>query len=155
NSLPYLIVPCLLWAAFWFGPRETSTLAAVSGIIALVHTWRNTVRVQAGQPAATVFAPFLGSSLTANQSLLVLQAFIGLVSLTALLFGAAVAERTRFQEGLAEAEARFRTIFEQAGVGVALVDTATGRFVRVNQRLCSLLGYTAEEVTGKTLQSIS
>ena len=52
-------------------------------------------------------------------------------------------------------EDSFRAVFEQAAVGVAQVETKTGRFVMVNQRYCDIVGYTAEELTGLTIQAIS
>ncbi len=39
-----------------------------------------------------------------------------------------------------------RALFEQAAVGVAQIDMATSRFVRVNQRLCAILGYPRQEL---------
>jgi PAS domain S-box-containing protein len=56
---------------------------------------------------------------------------------------------------LRESEARFRAIFEQAAVGVAEVDRETGRFIRVNERLCEILGYTSEELCIRTFQDIT
>lgn len=35
----------------------------------------------------------------------------------------------------------FRTIYEQATVGVALLNTRTGQFIRINQKYCDFLGY--------------
>jgi two-component system, LuxR family, sensor kinase FixL len=54
-----------------------------------------------------------------------------------------------------ESEARFRTIFEQAAVGVALIETATGRFVRINRSFADLLGYSVREMTDRTLREIA
>ena len=56
---------------------------------------------------------------------------------------------------LCRGEDSFRAVFEQAAVGVAQVKTKTGRFVMVNQRYCDIVGYTAEELTGLTIQAIS
>ncbi len=154
NSLPYVIVICLLWAAFRFGPRETSTLAAFSATIAIVHTWQHLIEIRSGRPPETILAPFIGSSLTANQSMSMLQVFISLVTVTSMVLAAAIAERKRFEEELTAAERRFRTIFEQAAVGVALIETVTGRFVRVNERFCKFLGYTVEEMGRMTFQAM-
>ncbi|MFW5740192.1 MAG: PAS domain-containing sensor histidine kinase, partial [Myxococcota bacterium] len=44
-----------------------------------------------------------------------------------------------------EGEALCRAVFEQAAVGVALIETLTGRYLRVNQSHCDLIGYTREE----------
>ncbi len=54
---------------------------------------------------------------------------------------AELAER-RMRESLV----RIRALFEQAAVGVARIDMATGRFVQVNQRLCEILGYSRREM---------
>ncbi len=60
------------------------------------------------------------------------------------------------EAALRESEERFRTIFEQAAVGVALIDSNSGRFLRINQRYCDLMGYTLEEMTDrKTFQEIT
>jgi PAS domain S-box-containing protein len=47
---------------------------------------------------------------------------------------------------LAGSEAEFRAIFENAPLGIAHV-TADGRWVRVNEALCRILGYPADELT--------
>lgn len=63
-----------------------------------------------------------------------------------------VAERTN---ALGESEARFRFLFEQMAVGVAQIDTVTGRFVRVNQKYVDIMGYTPAEMLALDFQSIS
>jgi len=65
-----------------------------------------------------------------------------------------VTERKRNEVALRESEERFRAIFEQAGVGIAVV-TADGRWLRVNQRLCELVGYTAEELQARRYQDLT
>ena len=54
-----------------------------------------------------------------------------------------------------ESEDRFRALFNQATVGVAQVDSATGQFVRVNQRYADILGYSPQELVGMTFQSLT
>jgi len=51
-------------------------------------------------------------------------------------------------------EAQFRATFEQAAVGIAHVDTV-GRWIRVNDRLCDIVGHTREELLGKTFRDIT
>ena len=57
-----------------------------------------------------------------------------------------ITERRQQKAALQESEQRFRAIFEQAAVGVALIDTATGRLLRVNRKYCELLQYTSDEL---------
>jgi PAS domain S-box-containing protein len=56
---------------------------------------------------------------------------------------------------LKESEERFRAIFEQAAVGVAQVDSSSGRFIRINYRYCDMLGYTIDEMSNLTFQSLT
>ncbi|WP_052055516.1 chemotaxis protein CheB [Myxosarcina sp. GI1] len=58
------------------------------------------------------------------------------------------------KKALKESEARFRSTFEQAAVGIAHVAT-TGRFISVNQRFCQIVGYSVNELTQITFQKIT
>ncbi len=53
-----------------------------------------------------------------------------------------------------DSEARFRSTFENAAVGIAHV-AADGSFLLVNGRFCEITGYAAEELKTKTFQDIS
>lgn len=62
--------------------------------------------------------------------------------------------RERLQEmvdrrtaALQASEARFRAIFEQAGIGVALGD-AEGRLIQANPAYCQIVGYSPDELAG-------
>jgi PAS domain S-box-containing protein len=65
-----------------------------------------------------------------------------------------ITERKRAEEALRESEGRFRGTFENAAVGIAHTDLE-GRFLRVNQKLCDILGYPREELLTKTAQDIT
>jgi len=54
----------------------------------------------------------------------------------------------------AQTEARFRLLFEQAPIGMAITTTA-GRFVQVNPALCATLGYTEAELLQKSLAEVT
>ena len=56
-----------------------------------------------------------------------------------------ITERRRRDRALEEAEERFRTAFQYAPIGMALV-TPQGRFSQVNAALCQMLGYSAEQL---------
>ena len=55
---------------------------------------------------------------------------------------------------VAESERRFRLTFERAGVGIAHV-AVDGRWLRVNEPLCEMLGYSRDELMSLTFQDIT
>jgi PAS domain S-box-containing protein len=65
-----------------------------------------------------------------------------------------ITERRRIEEILRESEERFRATFEHAAVGAAQVGI-DGRWLRVNRRLCEIVGYSQEELLGRTFQDIT
>ena len=65
-----------------------------------------------------------------------------------------LAERKRTETALRESDERFRAIFDQAAVGIAQVAT-DGRWLRINQKLCAITGYTHEELLTKSFQEIT
>ncbi len=56
-----------------------------------------------------------------------------------------VTERLQTEQTLLESEARFRTTFDQAAVGIAHV-SLDGRWLEVNRGLCDIVGYSREEL---------
>ena len=65
-----------------------------------------------------------------------------------------ITELKQTEVALAESERRFRSTFEQAAVGIAHV-AADGRWLRVNQRLSDIVGYSREELLGSNFQHIT
>jgi signal transduction histidine kinase len=84
--LHFACVPLLIWPAFRFGRRETVTASFLLSGIAIWGTLEGV-------------GPFLDRS--RNESLLLLQGFMGILTFTALVLAAVVAERRRAQEALA------------------------------------------------------
>src|SRR5246127_5856560 len=58
------------------------------------------------------------------------------------------------EKALRASEERFRGTFENAAVGIAHRD-ATGRFLRVNEKFCAIVGYSREELLQKTVRDIT
>jgi diguanylate cyclase (GGDEF)-like protein/PAS domain S-box-containing protein len=65
-----------------------------------------------------------------------------------------VTQRKRAEAAIRESEARFRRTFEHSASGMAHIDMDR-RFIRVNRRLCEILGYAEEELLGLTGREIS
>ncbi|PYO42948.1 MAG: hypothetical protein DMD29_02780 [Gemmatimonadetes bacterium] len=83
--LEFATVPLLLWAAFRFGPREAATAILLLSGLAIWGTLEG-------------YGPF--AQRTQNESLLLLQAFVAVVSVSTLTLAAVVAERRRVEARL-------------------------------------------------------
>ena len=81
--LEYLCTPFLIWAAFRFGRRKAATAIF---LLAAIATWGT----------SHGFGPFGGES--QNTSLLLLQAFIGIMAVTAMTLAAEFTEHKRTDE---------------------------------------------------------
>jgi len=57
-------------------------------------------------------------------------------------------------EKFRESESKFRAAFEHSGIGMAIV-SFEGKWLKVNGRLCELLGYSEEELLSKTFMDIT
>ncbi|MCU7939450.1 MAG: PAS domain S-box protein [gamma proteobacterium symbiont of Bathyaustriella thionipta] len=58
-------------------------------------------------------------------------------------------------QALASSESRVRALFDNAGVGIAEIESASGKFRHINQYYCNLLGYTAQEMLNMDFQTIT
>jgi diguanylate cyclase (GGDEF)-like protein len=81
--LEYLCIPFLIWAAFRFGRRKAATAICV---LAAIATWGT----------LHGFGPFSRES--QNTSLLLLQAFVGIMAILSLVLAAEVTEHKRSDE---------------------------------------------------------
>ncbi|MDP9280462.1 MAG: MASE1 domain-containing protein [Gemmatimonadota bacterium] len=87
----YLFFPLLIWAALRFGQRGAVTAAFAVSVIAVWGT-------------ALGHGPFVRAAL--HQSLIALQAFMGVAAATVLVLGASIAERRRVENEVRLARAR-------------------------------------------------
>ena len=65
-----------------------------------------------------------------------------------------VTKRRQAEELLKKSEEQFRLIFELAPTGMS-ISSIDGRFIKVNQALCDLLGYTPEELLDRTFEMVA
>jgi PAS domain S-box-containing protein len=106
----YAVFPLAVWGALRFGPRGTATVTFLVAAVAILST------VAGRGPFATT---------SRHESLLMLQLFMGVVAMTGLLLGAAIAERDDLRrrgahdlETLQESEERLRVALEAGRMGV-------------------------------------
>ncbi|PWB61130.1 MAG: hypothetical protein C3F17_13475 [Bradyrhizobiaceae bacterium] len=64
-------------------------------------------------------------------------------------------EGKRGEQVLRDSEERFRTIFARSAIGIGITDVRTRRLTASNAALQEMLGYTAEELIGKTVNDVT
>ena len=97
QPLEYLAIPPLLWAAFRFGSRGAVTTAAIMSGIAVWGTLDG-------------FGPFATGN--RNESLLLLQSFMGTITLTGLVLATVISERKKAEQRLQIQDAVSRVLAE-------------------------------------------
>jgi len=129
--LPFLFV---VWGALQFGQRGAVVgMAIASGMAVGGLAFGNGL--------------FIAKANNLSEAILLLQGFVGIVGVSALLLGAAVTER-------ASAQANYRHIFENAVEGI-FKSTLEGRYSSVNPALARIYGYQSPEELIASLTDIS
>ncbi len=130
--LAFLLIPILLWPALRFGQRGTASAMFVLASIAILGTLRGA-------------GPFAVSP--RSTSLLLLQAFIGVIAVVALVLAAGSSERLRAEAEIARLNRELRhhleelrLLFEVAPIGIALAHDSQCRVITANPAFAALLG---------------
>ncbi len=118
--LSYLCIPFMVWAAYYFYQWGAATAILILSVIAIVGTLHGE-------------SPFTASS--RNESLLLLQTFMGTVSLTGLVLGALAFERKRLEERLTSVAQ-----FPEENPSPVLRLAASGTVLYANRAAAELLG---------------
>ena len=129
----YLCIPLGVWIAFWFGRRGATVTTVVVAAIAIAYTLNGT-------------GPFIREA-TINQSLILLQMFLSIFSLTNLTFAATVLEFRKSESVVASQEKRFQSLLEKSFDAFVLIDP-TSKIGYASPSVKRLLGYTPEELVG-------
>ncbi len=154
--LAYMLLPVLIWTAFRFGKFPSSLLVSLISLIAILSTSQGYGLYVKNSP---------------NDSLLILQSFMAVFSLTSLILSAILDERTVAQLSLKQAmeslemqviertaelelsKAQLSAFFSSAPVGMGIVDHQL-RYIRVNQVLAEINGKSVEEHLNRNVQEI-
>ncbi len=127
----FLCVPFLIWAAFRFGRREAATAIFVLFVVAIAGTLHG-------------FGPFMRPS--PNESLLLMQTFIGFASVVTLIVAAVVEQRKKAEETLIYLASIVENS-EEAIIGKDLDGIVTSW----NSGAEKMYGYSTEEMIGRPI----
>ncbi len=72
----------------------------------------------------------------------------------ASIYGVAI-ERKYIEERLRDSEHRFKTIFDQTPIGIAIIASHIGKFIQINHTYCNIVGYSKDEMLELTLKEIT
>jgi PAS domain S-box-containing protein len=149
---PYLVAPVLLWIEFRLGPLAGASGRLITAAIAVIGTLSGA-------------GPFVVASI--NGSLLALQGFISIITVTMLLIAGALGERRqaidelmrsrvqlerrveRRTAALAESEVRYRTLVEGVVDYAIYMLDPQGNVINWNAGAERIKGYTTEEIIGQ------
>jgi signal transduction histidine kinase/HPt (histidine-containing phosphotransfer) domain-containing protein/ActR/RegA family two-component response regulator len=113
NALPFsgrpfafVIIPFVIWPAVRYGARGAATAVALIAVLAVWGTTRSGGAFSVG---------------TRNESLLLLEVFVGVLVITALCIAAIVSERERAEKEQHSALAYLQELLEALPTGVSLV----------------------------------
>jgi PAS domain S-box-containing protein len=149
---PYLVAPVLLWIEFRLGPLAGASGRLITAAIAVIGT-------------LSAAGPFVAGS--TNGSLLALQGFVSIITVTMLLIAGALGERRqaidelrrsraelerrveRRTAALAESEARYRTLVEGVVDYAIYMLDPRGHVINWNAGAQRIKGYATEEIIGQ------
>ena len=89
--------------------------------------------------------------LATSSARILMLAFVVVAGISVLIAG----RQRNLELQLRANEAEMRAVFDLAAVGTGMVDARTGRFLRVNEQLCTMTGFTREELLTKTVADIT
>jgi PAS domain S-box-containing protein len=128
-SVAYLLTAPVIWAAFRFGQRGvTATVALVSTVV----VW-GTIHDR---------GPFAGNSV--SESLLLVQVFLGVVSMIGLVLAAEISERTRAEEGLRRSGEKLELRVQERTADLATANAALQAEVAERRKMESSLRQSEE-----------
>lgn len=135
----YAIFPFILWAALRFYQHGAISVACIA---AVVFTWQT----------AHGSGPFLRESAVA--SMLQLDGYLFLITLTGLFLAASFSEYEQAKIRIRESGKKFQNLFETMVQGVVYQDS-TGRIISANPAALKILGRTRDEIVNQTSEGVN
>src|SRR5258706_1494841 len=135
----YLSFPVLVWIVLRRSQKEAVLATIILSTIAIVNTLHG-------------LGPFAKGINNINQSLLLVQVFIGTISITALAISSIVLERKKAQDQIEDKQKRFRTLIEKGFDVIALLDK-NGVVTYASQSIREILGFSQIEFISQNILS--
>jgi two-component system CheB/CheR fusion protein len=129
-----LLIPVVILSGVRFGARVGlfSMLIAAGGLVFAIES--------EASPLVTRSAEWL-----------LVLAFVAVAAISLLIAG----RQHQLERQMGANEAELRAVFDLAAVGTGMVDARTSRFLRVNEQLCRMTGFTREELLTRTVPDIT
>ncbi|HEY6290900.1 MAG TPA: PAS domain S-box protein, partial [Terriglobia bacterium] len=137
-ALPYQPIFLLLFPVIWMAVRHGLARATLGVLV-----------VNVGVIAAAHITHPDPEALPRRQ--LVMLA----LALTGLCLGAVESERRQAEEALRKSEERWRAVFENSAVGIAMCDVAGNRFNAANLAFQKMIGYSEEELRALSFMDVT
>lgn len=138
HPLSFLLIPAAVWAGFRFGQRGVTLLSFAVAVLAILGTIHG-------------LGPFVRGSL--NDSLSLLQIFVGTLTTTGLILAASLTEQRDKEEKLSELGTRKSAMLEVALDCVITADH-DGNIIDFNPAAEETFGYPRDKVVGRPLAEV-
>jgi PAS domain S-box-containing protein len=135
NKFPLVVF--LLWAGLRFGVRGAT---AANLAIALM----------AGFCIQHYMKGLTPADLASRSYVLTAQATLAVATIVGLIPAIVLAGHDKTLEELRESGEKFSKAFRSSPNGIVIAELETGRFIDVNDSSCQIIGYTKEEMLGRT-----
>ncbi len=137
---PYMLLGIVAWAALRFRLRGASMIMAIVAAIALHLTLVKSGNFPLGGAVAT-------------QRLLMVQIYLGVVGASGMLLAASRSEQESATKLLSESQAQYFATFHSSAMGMIL-NQVNGPIFEVNEAACEILGYTRDELVGRSFREL-
>ncbi len=130
----YLCIPILIWIIFRFGRRGGSIAIVLLSVMAIYNTILGV-------------GPFILEGSSVNETFILLQIFIAVISITMLIFASLFYEERKVKGMLESREHRFQSLIENSSDVIILLNIV-GNIIYAGPSTERVFGYKAEEVLG-------
>jgi PAS domain S-box-containing protein len=135
--LEYLPLPLIIWGALKFGQKFSVFATFLVSIISIVLSSKG-------------YGPFMAKTTDVSEAILLLQTFMGVMTITILLLSATAHEWRKTEQFLRDSEIKYRELVENANSIILKMNTA-GNITFFNSFAERFFGFTQTEIIGESV----